>query len=76
MMDGDRQESQQGNHYPQNPQYPQTYYIPDKYLQHISLQKEWNEKMECLNKKYHLDYYSCSESDSGFEPEHKYETFI
>ena len=38
--------------------------------------KEWNEKLECLNEKYNLDYYSSSESDSDFEPEHKYETLI
>ena len=32
--------------------------------------------MEHLNEKYNLDYYSSSESDSNFEPEHKYETLI
>ena len=45
---GNRQEtkSQQRNHYPQNPQHPQTYDIPDRFSQQIGLQKEWNEKME------------------------------
>ena len=72
----DRQESQHRNHYPQIPQHPQTYDVPDRCSQQISLQKEWNEKMEHLNEKYHLDYYSSSKSDSDFEPEHKYETLI
>ena len=73
---GDRQESQQRNHYPQNPQHPQAYDIPDRLSQQIKLKKEWNEKMECLNEKYTLDYYSSSKSESDFEPEHKYKTLI
>ena len=73
---GDRQESQQRNHYPQNPQHPQAYDIPDMFSQQIRLEKEWNEKMECLNKKCNLDYYSSSKSDSDFEPEHKYKTLM
>ena len=28
---GDRQENQQRNHYPQNPQHPQSYDVPDRY---------------------------------------------
>ena len=35
---------------------------------------EW--RMECLNEKYNLDYYSNSESNCDFELEHKYETLI
>ena len=73
---GDRQEDQPRNHYPQNPQYPQTYNVPDRYSEQIRLRKEWDEKMECLITKYNLDYHSSSESDSDFEPEHKYETLI
>ena len=46
------------------------------FSQQIKLETEWNEKMEHLNEKYNLDYYSSSESDSDFEPEHKYETHI
>ena len=30
------------------------------------LRREWDEKMECLNAKYNLDYYSISESNSEF----------
>ena len=56
----DRQESHQRNHYPQNPQHAQTYDVPDRYSQQIWLQKEWNKKMEHLNEKYNLDYYSSS----------------
>ena len=79
---GDRQETecQQRNYYPQNLQHLQSYDIPDRYSQQINLQKEWNEKMEHLNEKYNLDYYSSSKSDSDFEfdfePEYKYETLI
>ena len=68
-----RQEDQPRNHYAQN---PQTYDVPDRYSEQIRLRREWDEKMECLNAKYNLDYYSSSESDSDFEPEHKYETLI
>ena len=48
----------------------------------IRLQKEWEEKIERLNKKYNLDYYSSLESDSDsvqeqdYRYEHKYETLI
>ena len=72
----DRLENQQRNHYPQNPQHPQTYDVPDRYSEQIRLQRAWNEKMVHLNEKTHLEYYSSSESDSDFEPEHKYETLI
>ena len=64
----DRLENQQRNHYPQNPQHPQTYDVPDRYSEQIRLRRERDEKMECLNEKYNLDYY--------FEPEHQYETLI
>ena len=46
----DRQENQQRTHYPQSPQHPQAYDIPDRFSQQIKLVKEWNENMECLNK--------------------------
>ena len=73
---GDRQEDQTRNYYPQNPQHPQSYDVPDRYSEQIRLRREWDEKMGCLNAKYNLDYYSSLESNSDFEPEHKYETFI
>ena len=38
--------------------------------------KEWNERVECLNDKYNLDYYSSSGSNSESESEHKYETLM
>ena len=47
---GDRPENQQRTHYPQSPQHPQAYDIPDRFSQQIKLEKEWNEKRECLNK--------------------------
>ena len=60
----DRLENQQRNHYSQNPQHPQTFDVPDQYLEQIRLRREWEEKMECLNKIYNLGYYSISESNS------------
>ena len=59
---------------PKSPRYSPAYGIPDRFAQQLKLGKEWNEKMECLNDRYNLDYYSSSESD--FELEHKYETLI
>ena len=64
------------NHHPQDPQHPQTYDVPDWYSRQVRLRREWDKKMEHLNEKYNLDYYSSSESNSIFEPEHKYETLI
>ena len=72
----ERKENQQRNHYPQSPRHPPAYDIPHRFSQQNKLEKEWNERMEHLNKKYNIDYYSSSESDSDFEPEHKYETLI
>ena len=79
-----RQAEQLRNHCPQNTQHPQlqntqhpqSFDVPDRYSEQIRLRREWEEKMEHLNEKYNLDYYSSSESDSDFEPEHKYETLI
>ena len=72
---GEGQSNQQRNYYPQGPQCSPSYDIPDRFTQQLKLEKEWNEKMEHLNDKYNLDYYSSSESDSKPELEHEYETF-
>ena len=58
---------------PQNRQ--QSFDIPDSYAEQIRLQKEWEERIKRLNKKYNLDYYSSSESDSDpdQEPDYRYE---
>ena len=63
---GHRQRDWPITHYPQNLQHPQTYDFPERYSQQIRLRREWDEKMECLNEKYNLDYYSSLESDSDF----------
>ena len=55
---------------------PQTYDVPDRYSEQIRPRREWDEKMEHLNANYNLDYYSSSEPNSNFEPEHKYERLI
>ena len=73
---GNRQRDQPRDHHPQNTQHLQAYDVPDRYSEQIRLRREWDKKMECLNEKYNLDYYSTLESDSDFEPEHKYETLI
>ena len=54
----------------------QSFNVPDRYSEQIRLRREWEEKMECLNEKYNLDYYSSLEYDSNFELEHKYEMLI
>ena len=72
----DRQRDQPKNHHPQNAQHPQSYDVPDRYSEQIRWKREWDEKMECWNEKYNLDYYSSSESNSDFKPEHKHETLI
>ena len=80
----DRQKEQPRNQCPQytqhsqsqNTQHPQSFDVPERYSEQIRLRSEWEEKMECLNEKYNLDYYSSSEPDSYFELEHKYEMLI
>ena len=72
---GDTQESQQRNHCPQNPWHPQTYHIPDRYLQQIRLQKEWHEENGAFKVKNTIKTIIPAQSlYSEFEPEHKYET--
>ena len=61
-------------HNPQNAQQIQTFDVPDRYSEQIRLRKGWDIKMECLNEKYGLDYYSSSDSNSDFEPKQRYET--
>ena len=38
--------------------------------------REWEERMEKLNDKYGLDYYSSSDSGSDWEEEPRYETLV
>ena len=69
---------------PRNPQPTQTpsFNVPDCYAEQIGPRREWEEKMEWLNKKYRLDYFSDSELDSesdegeNYRYKHKYETLI
>ena len=84
--DGDWQN--QPRRHPHNFQHPQpqnswqSFDILNRYSEQIRLQKEWEEKIERLNEKYNLDYYSSLESDSDsdqeqdYRYEHKYETLI
>ena len=64
----------------QNNQNSQLFDIPNRYAEQIKLRKEWEERIERLNVKFNLDYYSSSESDTDSEPdyryEHRYETLI
>ena len=61
---------------------PASFDILDRYSEQTRLQKEREEKIERLNGKYNLDYYSSLESDSNadqeqdYRYEHKYETLI
>ena len=60
----------------------QSFDVLDRYAKQIRLQRIWEEKIERLNEKYNLDYYSSSESDSDSDEEldcryeHKYVTLI
>ena len=54
----------------------QSFDIPNHYVEQVHERKEWEEKMERLNDKYGLDYYTSSESESDWEEEPKYETLI
>ena len=68
----DKQDNLQRNYYTKNPQYSLSYDIPDMFSQQLKLEREWNDRMEHLNDKYSLDYYSSSESNSECESKHKY----
>ena len=69
---------------PQNPQCTQTqsFDVPERYAEQLHLRREWEEKMERLNEKYGLDYFSDSELDSELAEgencryEHEYKTLI
>ena len=76
---GDRQRDQSKNHHPHNTQHPQSFDVPDRYSEQIRLRREWDEKMECLNEKYNLDYHSSSESNPNIKNtnmRHSYEYYI
>ena len=68
----------------QNPQPTQTLLNTlDKYMEQAHLQEEeWNKKMERLNEKYGLDFFSNLELDSesnqgeDYRYEHNYDTLI
>ena len=68
----------------QNPQPAQTLLnAPDRYMEQGHLQEEeWKKRLEELNEKYGLDFFSDSELDSksykgkDYRYEHNYETLI
>ena len=59
------------NYYPPSPQYKLSYRVQDRPSHHYKTEaeEERRERLELLNNKYNLDYYS--ESDSESEHEHK-----
>ena len=71
-----RQDQLQRNYYPQSLQYSPSYDIPDRFSQHYKTKEDRKERLEFLNDKYNLDYYSSSDSNSESESEHKCETLI
>ena len=64
------------------PTQTQSFNVPDKYVEKICLRREWEKKMERLNEKYNLNYFSSSELDSesdkgeDYRFQHHYETLI
>ena len=69
-----RQDQLERNYCLPSPQYSPSYDILDRLSQHYKTEKDRKERLEFLNDKYNLDYYSSSDSNS--ESEHKYETLI
>ena len=63
---------------PQNFQHSrsQSFDVLDWYAEQLCLRREWEEKMERLNDKYGLDYYSSSDTESDWDKVHKYETLV
>ena len=62
------------NYYSQMPKYSPFYDFPDRLSHNYKTEKDRNERLEFLNDKYNLDYYSDSDSDSNSE--HEYETLV
>ena len=64
------------------PNWTQSFDMPDCDAEQLHLRREWEEKMEQLNEKYRLDCFSDSELDSesdegeNYQYEHKYKTLI
>ena len=62
------------NYYTPSPQHSPSYDFPDRLPHHYKMEKDRNERLEFLNDKYNLDYYSDSGSDS--DSKHEYETLV
>ena len=60
------------NYYPPSPQYIPSYDFWDRQAHHYKTEEERRERLEILNDRYNLDYYSESDSKSG----HEYETLV
>ena len=67
-----KEDQLEGNYYPPSPQYSPPYDFPDRLSHHYKTKEERKERLEFLNDKYNLDYYSDSDSDSEYE----HETFV
>ena len=59
------------NYYTLSPQYIPSYNVQDRQSCHYRTEEEGRERLELLNDRYNLDYYSESDSES----EHEYGTF-
>ena len=74
--------SHKASQHPQSKNNQKSFNILDRYSKQIRLQREQEEKIERLNKKYNLDCFSSSELDSesdeeeDYKYEHKYKTLI
>ena len=62
-----KEDKLEGNYYPSSPKYSPSYEFPDRLSHHYKMEKDRNERLEFLNEKYNLDYYSDSDSDSDSE---------
>ena len=59
-----REDQLKRNYYPPSPQYIPSYNIQDRQSHHYKTEEERRERLEFLNDRYNLDYYSEYDSES------------
>ena len=69
-----KEDQSKRNYYPPSLQYSPSYDFPDGLSHHYKMENDRNERLESLNDKYNLDYYS--DSDSNSDSKHEYETLV
>ena len=65
-------EQHTNNYYPPSPQYRPSYDIQDRPSHHYKTEEERRKRLELLNERYNLDYFSESDSESEHNTKHLY----